>query len=312
MKRTQKISRKFIGFLVASIFIWLLITLSKEYITSITFPVLYANLPQDKLLQSVPKTAINLVVKATGFNIIRAKFKNKPISLEANSLSKKARGNYYFLTKNQLNNIQKQLLSRMDLQGIAEDTIYLELGVLTSKKIPIKLDSDISYHVGFDISKEIELQPDSLVISGPESQVQNINHINLSPLKLEDVKSNFSQKVNIIKTENSKNINYSAIAVLVNGTVEKFTEGTFSVPFEIVNLPKNLQLTTLSKTAELVYVVSLSNFNKVDINSFKIECDYRLSEKNNLDYLLPKLVAKPSFIKSYKMIPNKIDFLIQK
>ena len=51
---------------------------------------------------------------------------------------------------------------------------------------------------------------------------------------------------------------------------------------------------------------------KVSKLSFKIECDYSVSEKNNLGYLIPKIIEKPDFIKSVKIIPTKVDFLIQK
>jgi hypothetical protein len=69
---------------------------------------------------------------------------------------------------------------------------------------------------------------------------------------------------------------------------------------------------TLTKTVEVVFIVGLSDFNKMNINSFRVECDFETSEKNNLGYLLPKIVMKPDLVKSIRVLPNKIDFLIQK
>ena len=63
---------------------------------------------------------------------------------------------------------------------------------------------------------------------------------------------------------------------------------------------------------KVYFVVGLSNFSKIDKNSFAVVCDYSLSNENKLDYLVPKVIEKPSFIKSFKVVPNKIDFLIQK
>ena len=99
--------------------------------------------------------------------------------------------------------------------------------------------------------------------------------------------------------------------ITISGKIEKFTEGTFEVQYKIINIPDGLKINTLSKKIQVTFIVGLSNFNNLSENSFQIVCDYNVSKESNLGYLIPKLVHKPSEIKSYKMIPNKIDFLIQ-
>ncbi|MBT3741774.1 MAG: hypothetical protein HOG32_06115 [Polaribacter sp.] len=310
MKNFKKIPKTFISFLVASFLIWFLITFSKEYTTVITYAVNYKNIPQNKLLQETPINNIDITVKASGFKILRSKFKNKKIQLEASKLKRKGPSKFYFLTKSQVTKIQKQLLFGVELKEILQDTIYLNLGVLTSKRVAIKPNLEINYHVGYDLLNEIKISPDSIVISGPEAQVKKIDYLELSELKLNDVKSNFLEEVSVLKLNN--NFKYSAQKITISGNVDKFTEGKLQIPFTTKNLPKNINLTTLSEKVEVIFVVALSNFSKISEASFKVECDYLISEKNNLGYLIPKVILEPVFIKSVKIIPKKIDFLIQK
>lgn len=310
MKNFKKIPKTFISFLVASFLIWFLITFSKEYTTVITYAVNYKNIPQNKLLQETPINNIDITVKASGFKILRSKFKNKKIQLEASKLKRKGPSKFYFLTKSQVTKIQKQLLFGVELKEILQDTIYLNLGVLTSKRVAVKPNLEINYHVGYDLLNEIKISPDSIVISGPEAQVKKIDYLELSELKLNDVKSNFLEEVSVLKLNN--NFKYSAQKITISGNVDKFTEGKLQIPFTTKNLPKNINLTTLSEKVEVIFVVALSNFSKISEASFKVECDYLISEKNNLGYLIPKVILEPVFIKSVKIIPKKIDFLIQK
>lgn len=310
MKTSRKISKTFISFLVASFLIWLLITFSKEYTTVITYAVIYKNIPQNKLLQEAPINKIDITVKASGFKILRSNFRNKKIQLEASNLQRKEHSKFYFLTKNQVMKIQKQLLFGVELKEIEQDTIYLNLGLLTSKKVALKSNLDINYHIGYDLLNEIKISPDSIVISGPEAQVAKTNYLDLSELKLDDVKSDFSEEVTIIKLNN--NFKISDLKTIISGSVDKFTEGKLQVSFTTKNLPKDVNLTILSEKVEIVFVVALSNFSKISEASFKVECDYLISEKNNLGYLIPKVILAPDFIKSIKIIPKKIDFLIQK
>tara|TARA_B110000046_G_scaffold186042_1_gene231762 strand:- start:8926 stop:9858 length:933 start_codon:yes stop_codon:yes gene_type:complete len=310
VKNSRKISKTFISFLVASFLIWLLITFSKEYTTVITYEVIYKNIPQNKLLQEAPINKIDITVKASGFKILRSNFKNKRIQLEASNLQRKENSKFYFLTKNQVMKIQKQLLFGVELKEILQDTIYLNLGLLTSKKVALKPNLEINYHIGYDLLNEIKISPDSIIISGPKAQVEKTKYLDLSELKLDDVKSDFLEEVTILKLNN--NFKISDLKTVISGSVDKFTEGKLQVSFTTKNLPKDTKLTTLSEKVEIVFVVALSNFSKISEASFKVECDYLISEKNNLGYLIPKVVLAPGFVKSIKIIPKKIDFLIQK
>jgi len=312
LRNTTKISKSFIGFLIITVVIWFLITLSKVYITTITLPVKYAHLSQDKILQNEPINEIDFIVKSSGFNIIRSRFSNQMIEINASVLNKKATFRYYLLLKNQKNKIQRQFRSGIEIQEISLDTVYLELGSLISKKVPLIPNLEINYHIGYDILESEVIQPDSILISGPEASLNKIVKIDLELLKLEDVKFDFSEKVKILRPENSKNLKIRKEFATISGKVEKFTEGVFEVPFKVLNLPKEVDLTSLYKTVKVYFVVGLSNFNKIDKNSFAVVCDYTLSNENKLDYLVPKVIEKPSFIKSFKVVPNKIDFLIQK
>lgn len=311
-KSSKKIPKTFITFLIISFLIWLLIKFSKEYDSVITYAVNYTNIPQNRLLQETPTKEIDISIKATGFKILRSKFKNKKINLEASKLRKKKGSIFYILPENQTSKIQKQLLSGVKVQEILQDTIFLNLGVLGSKKVALKPNLEIEFHIGYDLLEMISVSPDSIVISGPESQLKKINHLNLSKLSLKSVKENFTKEVTIAKSETKNNLKFTTTKATISGKVDKFTEGVLQIPFTITNLPKNTNLTILTENVEVVFIVALSNFAKVSEASFKIECDYSISEKNNLGYLIPKIIAKPNFIKSLKIVPTKIDFLIQK
>lgn len=312
MIKNRKIAKSFISFLIASVLMWFLIALSKEYTTTITFAVSYTNIPQDKLLQNKPIKEIDITVKSTGFNIIRSNFGDKSITLNAANLQKKSANKYYFLTRYQVNTIQKQLHSGIELQEIVLDTIHLDIGTLISKKVPLIPNLDINYHIGYDVLEPLTVKPDSVLISGPELEIDKITAIDLKLLKLQNIRADFSKKVDLILPKNSSNIKVNATFTTISGKVEKFTEGTLEVPFLISNLPEGIELTTLNKTVEVVYVVGLSNFDKIDKTFFEVVCDYNVTKENNLNYLIPKIIGKPDYVKSFKVMPNKIDFLIQK
>jgi hypothetical protein len=311
LKLKRKVPKTFVSFLLASILIWLLITLSKEYTVSVNFPISYVEIAQNKLLQDSFTKELEIVIKATGFKILKTRFNTKKIEISASRLLKKKKTRYYVLVKPQKQQIQKQLPSGIILQDIIADTLFFNVESLATKKLALKPNLKLKYHVGYDLSEKISVEPDSIFVSGPENYISSVTSIDLMQISLEDIKMDFTQKASVQIPTGIKNLKFEAQEITISGKIEKFTEGIFEVQYKIINVPKGLIINTLSKKIQVTFIVGLSNFNKLSENSFQIVCDYAASKESNLGYLIPKLLHKPSEIKSYKMVPNKIDFLIQ-
>ena len=204
-------------------------------------------------------------------------------------------------------------LSGPTIMALADAAMYaVVLGRLGRVEMAVTANLNINFQVGYNLLGDVKVTPDSVLISGDENQLKSIQFLDLESLKLTNVKGNFSNKVAILKPSQSKSIKLTASKALISAKVDKFTEGSLQVPFKITNVPTDIKITTLSETVLVTFVVALSQFSRVSEASFIIECDYEMSTKNELGYLIPKIVLKPDFVDNIKIIPTKIDFLIQK
>ncbi len=312
LKTSQTISKSFLGFLGASFLIWVLITFSKEYKTVIEYEVNFINIPQKNILLETTPQKIASYVSGSGFRLFWSQLFDQKIKLDVSKFAKTSQNKTYVLPKNQLSNIQEQLMSGVEIENILKDTLYVKMGFLHTKKVPLKPNLNINFQVGYNLLGDVKVTPDSVLISGDENQLKSIQFLDLESLKLTNVKGNFSNKVAILKPSQSKSIKLTASKALISAKVDKFTEGSLQVPFKITNVPTDIKITTLSETVLVTFVVALSQFSRVSEASFIIECDYEMSTKNELGYLIPKIVLKPDFVDNIKIIPTKIDFLIQK
>ncbi len=305
----KNIPKSFIGFLIASTFIWLIITLSRTYVQTSPFAVVYTDLPQDKIYNTVPVNSINIEVEGTGFRFLKANFFQDDIKLSLKKLQKKNNDLYYLNLKNSAKEIQKQLSSDLILKKIEEDFVYFDLGSLVSKKVPVIPNLSVDYQLGFDATK-VTIFPDSVLLSGTKKQLKNINNITLKPLVFKGVSKDLSTEVDVILPKDKK-IKLSHDKVKVSIKVDKFTEGEFEIPVFVKNISSD-KITIYPKKVKVIFKVSLKEFNKITPNSFDVEADYKYSKDNNLSYLVPKIKSKSNFISNVRIIPEKIDFLIQK
>ena len=125
---------------------------------------------------------------------------------------------------------------------------------------------------------------------------------------ISSVESSVKETLVIDPSYKSKGLQYKDVSVIYNVPVDKFTEGSLTLPFKIKNVPNNLSVQTFPKNVKVTYKVGLKDYNKVSESLFKIECDYLMSVKNDLSFFIPKIIASPSFVKDVKLHTQKIDF----
>ncbi|WP_457615624.1 CdaR family protein [Lutibacter sp.] len=311
LKKNRKI-KVFLFFIVLTSIIWLLMELSKSYTSTVTFSVKYVNLPEGKLLQSTPVNKLDIDIKAPGFTLLKYKISEHPISLNLGSLTKKNK-KYYFLPNKQLSFIKSKLSGDVEPVSVLKDTIFIDLGVKLSKKVPVKPTINLAFKLGYNLVSNLQITPDSITISGPQKYVDSIQELSTSVVNLEDIHKDIRLSLPIQLPAKKTNVKLSASKVAIEGKVEKFTEGSFTIPVTFINKPDSVSITPLPKEIEVIYQTGLSNFNKINEKSFLVVFDYKQYENDtSIQFLTPKILQKSDYIYSLKVNPNKIEFLIQK
>jgi hypothetical protein len=308
--KSNKKLRVFLLFLLLSFLFWTLIKLSREYISEVEFGLSYTDVPKNKLIQNEPSERINLTLKTTGFKLLRYGFKPKVLEYTLTEIDRKSGTEYYSETSSNINFLQAQLSAETVVLNAEPDTLFFDLGVRKSREVKVVSEVDFEFKNGFNFVQPVKMEPQLVTISGPEKVINTINEVYTQDVTFQDLSSSFSRKVGLIPPNDAVEISVQEVNVI--GEVDKITDGSFSIPFEVINLPRNYLISTYPKEVKVVFQVALKDFNKIPENSFRVQCDYKKSEDNNLDYLIPQVVEKPEIIFDVKVIPNKIEFLIKK
>lgn len=309
LKNNKKL-RIFLLFLALSFLFWMLIKLSKEYITDIEFELVYTDVPNNKLIQNEPDDIAILTVKSIGFKLLKYSFKKNALNYSLTEISRRKGSEYFSVTKSNINYLQAQLSAETTVLKIKPDTLYFDLGIKKSKKIKILTNVNFQFKPGFNLVKDFIIEPKFVTISGPEKIIDTINEVYTEAYEMIGVSNSFEKTVKLLLP--GKSVSLSVYEISLQGEVDKITEGSFNLPFEVINLPKNYFISTYPKEVKVVYQVALKDYNKITANSFKIQCDYKQTEDNNLEYIIPKIKEKPEILFDVKVIPNKIEFLIKK
>ncbi len=308
--KSNKKLRVFLLFLLLSFLFWTLIKLSREYISEVEFGLVYTDVPKNKLIQNEPAEKLKLTLKTSGFKLLRYGFKPKVLEYTLTEIDRKTGTEYYSETSSNINFLQAQLSAETVVLNAEPDTLFFDLGVRKSKEVTVISEVEFEFKTGFNFVEPFRIEPAKVTVSGPEKVIDTITEVFTQKITFQDLSASFNRTVGVLPPNDVVDVSEKEVSIM--GEVDKITDGSFTIPFEVINLPRNYLISTYPKEVKVVFQVALKDFNKIPENSFRVQCDYKHSEDNNLDYLIPQIVDKPEIIFEAKVVPNKIEFLIKK
>lgn len=299
--------------LVPSIFIaglfWFLTVLSKTYIGTLIYPIIYVNVPKDKVVVSpLPKRAV-LSVKASGWEIITNRLQNKnyPVLVNIDALKNKN----FLVTNSNLEMFTEHLSADIDVYHIQPDTIYFEFDNSINKKIPVKLNHEITFKKQYGLGENFLLKPDSVTITGPQSIVLQKKFWNTEKVILENVDRTMNKKINLAEPDNSS-ISLSEKSVELNIPVVEYTEGNKEIPIDIITPNKGYKFVIYPKTIKITYSVSLKKYKMVKPELFEAVVDFSKIDIFANHYAEIKVTQKPTFVSNVNFSPKMVEFVIYK
>ena len=298
---------------LATIF-WFLNALSKEYTTTVNYPVSYSDFPSKKLLSNELPSRLKLTVRAYGFDLLRYKLSflqsiNFPVNeFTNNRLEKKGENTFLFSTDRITSAVAAQLSSAISVTHISPDTIHFQFSPLVEKKIPVHLNSDLKFEPQFRLGGDVVLSPDSIWVIGAKTIVDSVKQIETENLKLKKLNETTHKKLSLMKI---KGLKYVQKKVEVELPVEQFTEAQQQVSLKVVNLPDSVFIRLFPHEAKISYLVGLMDYETISPEQFELEIDY-----NSIDLTTNKikvnLKSSPLNVSNVRFYPDEVVYLIEK
>ncbi len=292
--------------------LWFLNALSKDYSTTISYPVRYVNPPSHQFLSNQPPSKLDLKVDAHGFTLLRYKLSLSfsPIVLNLGTITKNesaVNGSYNIQTSGLMRRIQSQVSSEISIVEIQPELIPIVLDSLKTKLVPVKTNFNLEFKPQYNLQKQIQLTPRSVKITGPSAIIDTIQSVQLEKLTLKDLDQNMATNVKVLYPDNTE---ADPEKVLVTIEVEKYTEKEIKIPIRVKNKPEGVNLKLFPSEVKVTCMVGLSEFENLTPNDFSAEVDYR-DVTNELRTLNVKIEQKSSFIQVVRFAPESVEYLTE-
>ncbi|WP_291721621.1 hypothetical protein [Bernardetia sp.] len=299
--RTWNWGRLFLCIII-SCFIWSFQALNKDnYHTTVNFPLVIDYERQDVVALEDPPKYISVQVSGSGWRLLQKTlgFGITPLKIEVEDPTQVK----FFTAKSLMPNIVQQL-SDVNVDFIAEDSIYLNYDSTSTKQIALFIDSSkIPLEKGYRIASPIFLDPDSLTISGASSFVSaepDSFEIFLNENTLDE---SYDEMLDIAY-EPPRKVSFYPEGVQVKFEVDLFFPKTITVPIRAINFPEDSSVYLARQLAVVEYDVRRANEMQPIPDTLTILADYKTIDKSD-STLLP-VFSPPPFMENVKIIPEKL------
>ncbi len=313
-----KINKRLVVFLIfvgIATFLWFLRALEQDYVTRISHPVSYTNLPTDKVLVHEMPSKLSIEVKGKGFAIIRHNWdiSKNPVQLNFGQLHRQELPSTPSIKiqvfSSQIKPQVASQLTKLSVNSITPESLMFEFSEKITKRVPIHADIFLDLEKQFMIRNGIILLPDSVDISGPAAIVDTINSILTTEIKLKKVNKSIKRNLSLVSPGNE--LQLSVKKVVVEIPVEQYTEKSLSVPVVAINVPDSLHLKTFPAQVEVKFRVVISAFDLIQPQDFQIVVDYLETAQDSPVKIKPHILVAPGLIENPRIKPEWLDYLLE-
>ncbi|MGC1516153.1 MAG: CdaR family protein [Maribacter sp.] len=301
----------FLIFLLCATLAWLINKLSQTYTINTKFNITYVNVPPEYILANIPKKELRVRIKAVGFQLLGYGLQSKQIKLDVSKVMKK--DSVFYLSEDQIRiQLETELDNSNALVDFDKDIIYFEFSSLETKKVPVQVKSALTFANNYILEGELKISPDSIILSGPKSQLDSISDIKTQLLTLSDLSANFNRQVALELPEELNITKFSKREVNVTGEVVKFSEQVMEIPVTVINVPENTVVRTFPEIVEVRCQGTLKSLKDLEAGDFSVVADYAKVSKETGNRLPISLVDVPKTLNNAFLGTNEIEFILRR
>lgn len=298
----------FLFFLIIAGGFWLLQTLDNEYEADLTIPVKLRGVPENVVITTDPAQEVHVKVKDRGTALLNYKLRSRflPLVIEFEDYQKYG-PNVKIHTSDFDRKIQSQLSTSTRLISIVPDTLDYVYTNGISKKVPVKINGQVSPGRQYYLSSTL-ITPDSILVYAPQAILDTLSAVYTEPIEASNITDTLRKTLKLAKISGTKIEPQVVDAIFA---VDMFTEKRVEVPLVGVNFPSDKVLRTFPSKVQITFQLGMGNFRDVTADDFLISVSYDELMNAQSDTYKVKLKAAPDGVNVIRIYPENVDFLIE-
>ncbi len=293
--------------LLSALLLWFYVITDNNFEYALKVPVHLINMPSDWMLTQPIPLHIKVLFSGSGKSLLSLHYRKKRMDINMKRIHNKV---LLPLSIDMIQGIPEDL-NVVPLKIISPESIFIELDRFITKKLPIQAQISIIPMDGYTQVGEISILPDSLVVSGPQSLVNNIDKIMTEEKTYRNLVKPLSNKIAIIPPQ-WETVQYAASQTTFYADIQRIGEKTISeIPVQVIGLPKNMKATVIPSTLSVKLQGGVKILSKIKKEDIKATIDFRkrtLYDRKKM----PAIIKLPPEISLSDVRPEFFELVVER
>lgn len=288
-----------------SVLLWIFVSFSGEFSITLNLPLQVVEIPAGHSISSVSSSNVSISIKGQGWQLAQHTMVRNPKYFIP---CPQVFGEKEISVRNVLG-FNSWLSTSLQLAEISPEKIKVKVEKTVTKKVAIIPVVALSFKSGYGLVSSVNIEPDSVEITGPESIVNEISIINTKSKALSDIENSESLTLDLDKR---KFVTVSSEKCTISFDVQKIVDKTFDgLSVETRNIPSRYELMLSPRKVSVVLRGGISQLSKMKNEDIKVFVEFEQAINDTLGSIEP-IIDYPEFISIVDVKPNRLEYIIKK
>lgn len=288
-----------------SIIVWGSVTLSEQFFSSEQFTLKVVNQPDGYTCGSIKPESISIKLKAKGWQLLSLNLSgSKEFFVSAENDS----GRILVDPFNEINE-NRWINTGINVLEINTRQVNFLVEKIKFKKLKIEPVADITFADGYGLATPIKIFPDSVLVSGPSSLIDDMETIKNKSIDVSTV----DQKTSVIaELETPIGFKLERNQVQLSFDVQRIVEKTFdNIKIEIKDVPKDKEIVLIPNVIECNIRGGINILGKINSNQLSASIKYSDIVYDTLGSIKPEIEIPVNTNLVY-IKPEHLNYIIKK
>ena len=291
--------------IVFSIILWGTISLSEDYYSNIEIPLRITDFPPGYTIASEVPKKMTIKLKGSGWKLFSLNV-GQDVSYNVSVNGDSGLINITlleYLTDN------RWVISELEVIDIIPSSLSVSIERIIEKKVPIVSNLNLDFKAGYGLATNIELNPDSVIVSGPVSVVKNLTQLRTKELLLSSLDKKVEQRIGFIDLPGTI---YGTDFVTVTLDIQRVVDKQFDdINVNVLDVPRNRDVVLLPNKISIGVRGGIDILGKLNKDQFEAFVFYRQVVLDTLGNVVPQ-VRLPENTNLLYLKPERLRYIIKK
>ena len=248
--------KNWVQFLLCVLFsasIWLVLNMSRDYVAIVSIPVVARSNIEGRSALSSSEATATAQVSASGFrHFVLSRPRKRAVQVEfAATDFRYVDSDRFSIANTALYRYASQIFGDgVTLDSFISEDLEFSFPEESYKKVPVHPVLSVDFEPQYMAQKPLTLQPDTVLVYGEPSRLENVEYVSTKPIDLTEVRSSVHGKVRL---ETPSGVRLSHEESVYSMEVTRYVELRSEVRIETRNVPAGVNLAVLPSTATVTF-----------------------------------------------------------